>query len=140
MAKILIVEDNPLNMKLFVDLLETNSHEVISSYDGVGIYEIVIEQEPNLILMDIQLNGHSAKNTNHITGLDLIRTLKASKETKNIPIIAVTAFAMGNDEEKIMQSGCDLYISKPVSIDHFLKAVEEYTSPQKEISSNVNAG
>ncbi len=138
MAKILIVEDNHLNMKLFVDLLQTRYHEVISSYDGVGICDIAMNQKPDLILMDIQLNGRIAKGVDSITGLDLIKLLKSSKETRNIPIIVVTAFAMGNDKEKIMQSGCDEYISKPVSIDHFLKVVKNYTSEiQEKISHEM---
>ena len=128
MAKILIVEDNHLNMKLFIDLLEINSHEVIPSYDGVGIYDIARTQKPDLILMDIQINGQIAKRSDHITGLDLIKLLKSSKETQSIPIVVVTAFAMGNDKDRIMESGCDMYISKPVSIDHFLKVVKDYTS------------
>lgn len=117
-GKILIVEDNDLNLKLFYDLLTIQNYEVISCKEGVGILEKVIEEKPNLILMDIQLNG--------ISGIDIIKELKSNKLTHSIPIIAITAFAMKHDEAKIIQSGCDLYLSKPVSIDKFFEAVDRF--------------
>jgi len=118
MGRVLIVEDNELNLKLFCDLLIIQNHEVIMSRDGLNIIEIVTKQKPDLILMDIQLNG--------VSGMDLIRSLKKNLETKKIPIIAVTAFAMKNDEAKISESGCDFYISKPVSVDHFFSTVKRF--------------
>lgn len=118
MPKVLIVEDNDLNLKLFHDLLMIQNHEVIMSKDGVGVTELVIKEKPDLILMDIQLNG--------ISGIDLIRELKNNPKTLSIPIIAITAFAMKNDEIRITSSGCDMYLSKPVSIDNFFKAVGKY--------------
>lgn len=123
MGKVLIVEDNELNLKLFHDLLLIQNHEVIMSRDGLNVLEIVTKQRPDLILMDIQLNG--------ISGMDLIRDLKQNLETKKIPIIAITAFAMKKDEIKISESGCDFYISKPVSIDNFFSAVKRFIEDNK---------
>ncbi len=116
MSNVLIVEDNDLNMKLFSDLLRVKKHNVISSSTGVGILDLVKTQKPDLILMDIQLKG--------ISGIDLIKELKEDAETLHIPIIAITAFAMKHDEIKITESGCNLYLSKPVSIDKFFEAVQ----------------
>ena len=124
MGKVLIVEDNELNLKLFHDLLVIQNYDVITSRDGRGIANIVEHQKPDLILMDIQLNG--------ISGIDIIKDLKANPTTSNIPIIAITAFAMKNDEAKISASGCDMYLSKPVSIDHFFLALNKFMKPNIE--------
>ena len=122
MAKVLVVEDNELNLnlKLFCDLLTIKDHEVILSKDGFNILEIVIEQLPDLILMDIQLAD--------VSGLDLIKILKNDPKTNKIPIIVITAFAMKNEVMRISESGCDLYLSKPVSIDNFFFSVERFIS------------
>lgn len=120
MAKVLVVEDNELNLKLFCDLLTIKDHEVILSKDGFNILEIVIEQLPDLILMDIQLAD--------VLGLDLIKILKNDPKTNKIPIIVITAFAMKNEVIRISESGCDLYLSKPVSIDNFFFSVERFIS------------
>lgn len=121
MGKVLIVEDNELNLKLFHDLLTIQKYDIAISKDGLNIIEITIKEKPDLILMDIQLNG--------VSGIDLIKELKQNNATKHIPIIAITAFAMKNDEAKISKSGCDMYISKPVSIDIFFKAVNKFIKP-----------
>jgi two-component system cell cycle response regulator DivK len=118
MNKVLIVEDNELNLKLFHDLLLIQNYIVISSKDGIGIPEIVKNEEPDLILMDIQLN--------EMSGIDIIKELKENPETSDIPIIAITAFAMKNDEAKISESGCDMYLSKPVSIDLFFDVLNKF--------------
>ena len=120
MAKVLVVEDNELNLKLFCDLLTIKDHEVILSKDGFNILEIVIEQLPDLILMDIQLAD--------VSGLDLIKILKNNPKTNKIPIIVITAFAMKNEVIRISESGCDLYLSKPVSIDNFFFSIEKFIS------------
>ncbi len=120
MAKVLVVEDNELNLKLFCDLLTIKDHEVILSKDGFNILEIVIEQLPDLILMDIQLAD--------VSGLDLIKILTNNPKTNKIPIIVITAFAMKNEVMRISESGCDLYLSKPVSIDNFFFSVERFIS------------
>jgi two-component system cell cycle response regulator DivK len=116
--KILIVEDNELNLKLFYDLLVMQQYNVIATGEGNGVYELVLSEQPDLILMDIQLQG--------VSGAELIEELKQSDKTSHIPIIAITAFAMKNDEAKIMQSGCELYLSKPVSIDNFFQSVKKF--------------
>lgn len=118
MNKVLIVEDNELNLKLFHDLLLIQNYEVIISKDGIGIPSIVKKQHPSLILMDIQLSG--------VSGIDVIKELKEDPETASVPIIAITAFAMKNDEAKISESGCDMYLSKPVSIDLFFDALNKF--------------
>lgn len=124
MSKVLIVEDNELNLKLFHDLLMIQKHDVVISKNGLDIMNITTAEKPDLILMDIQLNG--------VSGIDLIKELKKSTSTKHIPIIAITAFAMKNDETRISKSGCDMYISKPVSIDDFFKAVNQFIKKPKE--------
>jgi len=124
MSKVLIVEDNELNLKLFRDLLTIQEHDVVASKDGLDIMDITTSEKPDLILMDIQLNG--------ISGIDLIKELKDSNSTKHIPIIAITAFAMKSDETRISNSGCDMYISKPVSIENFFKAVNRFIKPHKD--------
>ena len=120
MAKVLVVEDNELNLKLFCDLLMLKGHEVIISKDGFNILTIVSEQLPDLILMDIQLAD--------ISGLELIKILKNNPKTHKIPIIVITAFAMKNEVMRISESGCDLYLSKPVSIDNFFFSIEKFVS------------
>ncbi len=121
MGKVLIVEDNDLNMKLFHDLLTIQKHQVFTSKDGANVIEIAINKKLDLILMDIQLNGFS--------GIDLIQDLKQNSDTKHIPIIAITAFAMKKDELRISRSGCDMYLAKPVSIDSFFKAIDKFIKP-----------
>lgn len=119
MSKVLIVEDNDLNLKLFCDLLKVKECEVIISKNGIDVENIVLAEVPDLILMDIQLGGG-------VSGVDLIRDLKSNIDTKHIPIIAVTAFAMKTDEERILESGCDMYLSKPVSIETFFQAIDKF--------------
>ncbi|OPZ79018.1 MAG: Polar-differentiation response regulator DivK [Alphaproteobacteria bacterium ADurb.Bin438] len=116
--KIFIVEDNELNMKLFTDLLVANGYEVISTRDGREALDMVIEEKPDLILMDIQMP--------EISGLEVTKILKANDQTKDIPVVAVTAFAMKGDEEKIKEGGCDGYIAKPISILSFLQTIAKF--------------
>ncbi len=117
-GKVFIVEDNELNLKLFTDLLKSNDYEVAFTRDGEGAVELMRKFMPNLILMDIQLQG--------ISGLDIIKRIKEDKHIRHVPIIAVTAFAMKDDREKIMASGCEGYIAKPISIEPFLQIVAQY--------------
>lgn len=116
----MIVEDNELNMKLFRDLLTSETFTVIETQDGKVAYELAKKEAPDLILMDIQLQG--------ISGYDIISNMKNDCDLKNVPIIAVTAFAMKDDEERILSSGCDAYISKPISIAAFMDTVHKYLS------------
>ena len=119
MAKrVLIVEDNELNMKLFNDLLEANGYGTIQTRSGVEAVELVRQHKPDLILMDIQLP--------EVSGLEVIRWLKDDEATRHIPVIAVTAFAMKGDEERIRQGGCEAYMSKPISVGKFIETVKAY--------------
>lgn len=115
---VLIVEDNELNMKLFHDLLEAHDIGTLETRNGKDVMDIAREKKPDLILMDIQLP--------EISGLDITKMMKADDELKSIPIIAVTAFAMKGDEEKIRESGCEDYISKPISVVSFIETVRKY--------------
>ena len=115
--KICIVEDNDLNLKLFRDLLESNGYLVSFTQDGYDAFDLVCREMPALILMDIQLHG--------ISGFDIIRRIKSDDKVKSIPIIAVTAFAMKGDRDRILETGCDAYVPKPISITPFLQTVKE---------------
>jgi len=116
--KILIIEDNDLNLKLFRDLLEANGYQTVETKEGINALELTKREKPDLILMDIQLP--------EISGLDVTRQIKGDIEVADIPIIAVTAFAMKDDEEKILRAGCEAYISKPISIGNFLETVKQF--------------
>jgi two-component system cell cycle response regulator DivK len=115
---ILIVEDNELNMKLFQDLLEAHGYKTIPSRNGREAFELIKKHKPNLILMDIQLP--------EISGLEVTKWIKQDDTVKHIPVIAVTAFAMKGDEEKILQGGCEDYIAKPISVSSFLDVIQRY--------------
>ncbi len=117
-ATILIVEDNDLNMKLFHALLETRGYNVLQARDGMEGLRLAREHRPDLIIMDIQLPG--------VSGLVVAKSIKDNEELKNIPIIAVTAFALKGDEERMRQGGCSAYLAKPISTPNFLKTVAEY--------------
>ncbi|MCW2247439.1 two-component system cell cycle response regulator DivK [Azospirillum fermentarium] len=115
---ILIVEDNELNMKLFHDLLEAHGYATLQTRNGKEALQIAREHRPDLILMDIQLP--------EVSGLEVTRWLKADDELRSIPVIAVTAFAMKGDEEKIREGGCEDYIAKPISVSKFIEAVQRF--------------
>ena len=116
--KVLIVEDNELNMKLFDDLLGAHGYQTFKTRDGTQVLELARLHKPDLILMDIQLP--------EVSGIEVTQWLKADQALKHIPVVAVTAFAMKGDEEKIRQGGCEDYISKPISITEFMKVVQKY--------------
>lgn len=119
MAKtVLIVEDNELNMKLFRDLVEASGYHSITTRNGLNVLELARQHKPNLILMDIQLP--------EISGLDVTRQLKADSDLASIPVIAVTAFAMKGDEERIRQGGCEEYMSKPISVPQFIETIKRF--------------
>jgi two-component system, cell cycle response regulator DivK len=118
--KILIVEDNELNMKLFHDLLDAHGYQTIQTRDGMEALDLARQHHPDLILMDIQLP--------EVSGLEVTKWLKEDDGLKAIPVIAVTAFAMKGDEEKIREGGCEAYISKPISVSHFLETVRKFLS------------
>lgn len=121
--KVLIVEDNELNMKLFHDLLEAHGIGTVQTKDGFEVLKLAREEKPDLILMDIQLP--------EVSGLDVTRWLKDDAELKSIPVIAITAFAMKGDEQKIREGGCEDYISKPISVTKFLETVQHYLNDDK---------
>ena len=113
--KVLIVEDNELNMKLFHDLLDAQGYETLQTREGLEALSIAREHRPDLILMDIQLP--------EISGLEVTKWLKEDEDLAGIPVVAVTAFAMKGDEERIRQGGCEAYISKPISVTGFLDTI-----------------
>ncbi|MBT4769736.1 MAG: response regulator [Rhodospirillaceae bacterium] len=115
---ILIVEDNDLNMKLFSDLLEAHGYSTLKTKDGIEALELARTHKPDLIIMDIQLP--------EVSGLEVTRWIREDETISDIPIIAVTAFAMKGDEEKILQSGCEAYVSKPISVTEFLSTVGKF--------------
>jgi len=121
---VMIVEDNELNMKLFNDLLESRGYRTIQTRNGLDALDIAKEHHPDLILMDIQLP--------EVSGLVVTKWIKENDELAHIPVIAVTAFAMKGDEERIREGGCEGYISKPISLPHFLQTIENFIGPGRE--------
>ncbi|GLQ07673.1 response regulator [Sneathiella chinensis] len=116
--KVLIVEDNELNMKLFHDLLDAHGYETLQTKDGMEALSLAREHNPDLILMDIQLP--------EVSGLEVTKWIKEDENLKSIPVVAVTAFAMKGDEEKIREGGCEAYVAKPISVENFLKTVRDF--------------
>ncbi|MEM6537413.1 MAG: response regulator [Pseudomonadota bacterium] len=116
--RVLIVEDNELNMKLFHDLLEVHGYAVSEARNGDEALDQVRLQRPDLILMDIQLP--------EVSGLEVTRLINGELGTDAPPIVAVTAFAMKGDEERIRAGGCCDYISKPISVGDFLEKVKTH--------------
>ena len=115
---IMIVEDNEMNMKLFHDLLEAHGYQTVETRNGLEAVELARTHRPDLILMDIQLP--------EVSGLDVAGWIKEDEKISSIPVIAVTAFAMKGDEDRIRQGGCEAYISKPISIGSFVETVKSY--------------
>ncbi len=115
---VLIVEDNELNMKLFNDLLEAHGYRTLQTRSGVEAVELARKNGPDLILMDIQLP--------EVSGLQVTQWIKDDETLRHIPVVAITAFAMKGDEEKIRQGGCEAYLSKPISVVKFLETVRNF--------------
>jgi len=115
---VMIVEDNELNMKLFNDLLKAKGYATLPMRNGYEALETLKSEVPDLIIMDIQLP--------EISGLEVTRIIKQDEGLKHIPVIAVTAFAMKGDEERIRQGGCEGYLSKPISVSSFIENVRNY--------------
>lgn len=115
---VLIVEDNELNMKLFNDLLEAHGYHTIQTRNGMDALPLARKHRPALILMDIQLP--------EVSGLDVTKWLKEDDALKDIPVIAVTAFAMKGDEQRIREGGCEAYISKPIAVGAFLETIRQF--------------
>jgi two-component system cell cycle response regulator DivK len=117
MAKILIVEDNALNIKLFCDLLAAHGHEPEAVTDSRNALEAARTFEPDLVITDIQLP--------HVSGLELIRLIRNDEKLSNTPIMAVTAYSARGDEERIREAGAQAYVSKPISVARFAQTVDE---------------
>jgi two-component system cell cycle response regulator DivK len=115
---VLIVEDNELNMKLFHDLLEAHGYHTVGTRNGIEALDLARKHRPDLIVMDIQLP--------EVSGLEVTKWLKDDPELQAIPVVAVTAFAMKGDEERIREGGCEAYLSKPISVGKFLETVRHF--------------
>jgi two-component system cell cycle response regulator DivK len=117
MAKILIVEDNALNIKLFCDLLAAHGHQPEAVTDSRFALNAARQFEPDLVITDIQLP--------HVSGLDLIRMIRKDDQLAGVPIMAVTAYSARGDEERIRAAGAQAYVSKPISVVKFAQTVDE---------------
>ncbi len=115
---VMIVEDNDLNMKLFHDLLDAHGYQTLQTRNGMEALSLAREHVPDLILMDIQLP--------EVSGLEVTKWLKDDDKLRSIPVVAVTAFAMKGDEERIREGGCEAYISKPISVSKFMDTVRQF--------------
>jgi two-component system, cell cycle response regulator DivK len=120
--KVLVVEDNELNMKLFCDLLDAFGFQTVESRDGLKAVDLARQHKPDLIIMDIQLP--------EVSGLDLTRWIKDDTSINKIPIMAVTAFAMRQDERLVREAGCEAYMSKPIQMMPFIDTVRRLTGPR----------
>lgn len=121
-ALILIVEDNPKNLKLFRDVLQFKGYETIEAESAEAGIALAREQQPALILMDIQMP--------HMDGCEAMKVLKEDEGTRHIPIVAVTSFAMKGDRERLLADGFDAYMAKPVNIKELPQIVEQHIGPQ----------
>jgi two-component system cell cycle response regulator DivK len=126
MAKVLIVEDNPANMALAIFLLQSAGHTVVTATDAEAGLTLARDEQPHLILMDIQLPG--------MDGLEATALLKHDDLTRAIPVIALTALAMKGDEERIRAAGCDGYIAKPLAYKDFLATISAHVASAPAVS------
>jgi len=118
MKRILVVEDNETNLYLIRFILEKNGYEVIEAKEGAAGVKLAIKEKPDLIIMDIQLPD--------INGLEATKRIRTSEADGDIPIIALTSFAMAGDREKALAAGCTAYIEKPINPDTFIAEIEKY--------------
>ena len=128
MAKILVVEDNALNIKLFCDLLTAHGHETEPVTDSRDALEAARAFHPDLVITDIQLP--------YITGIELMEMIRAEEELKNVPIMAVTAYAAAGDEERIRAAGAQAYVSKPISVMRFAETVDQLLEGGKVVEGS----
>jgi two-component system cell cycle response regulator DivK len=125
LRRILVVEDNDLNLKLFRDLLIAQGYSVLHTRDGVEAFRLARTHKPDLVLMDIQLP--------EVSGFEVTRWLKDDPGLRDIPVIAVTAFAMAGDEDKARAAGCAAYVTKPIAVRSFLETVSKCLGePQRQ--------
>jgi CheY-like chemotaxis protein len=120
---ILVVEDNPLNMKLVKGLLKIGKYHMLEANDAETGIQLIRSQQPDLVLMDIQLPG--------MDGLAATKILKEDPSVEKIPIVALTSYAMQGDKEKAMEAGCTGYIAKPIDTRKFLETVSQYLDEEK---------
>jgi two-component system cell cycle response regulator DivK len=114
-ATVLVIEDNDLNLRLFHDLLAANGYRVLKAQDGETGFRLAREEQPHVILLDIQLPGAS--------GLEVTQWIKSDPATREIPVVAVTALAMRGDEQRVLAAGCDAYVAKPIACADLLEVV-----------------
>jgi two-component system cell cycle response regulator DivK len=124
LAKILIVEDNALNIKLFCDLLAAHGHEPEAVTDSRNALDVARDFSPDLVITDIQLP--------HVSGLDLIRLIRKDEQLSEVPIMAVTAYSARGDEERIRAAGAQAYVSKPISVVRFAETVDELLKSESD--------
>ena len=124
MAKILIVEDNALNIKLFCDLLAAHGHQPEAVTDSRNALDAARQFAPDLVITDIQLP--------HVSGLDLIRMIRKDEQLASVPIMAVTAYSASGDEERIRAAGAQAYVSKPISVVKFAQTVDELLTARSD--------
>lgn len=129
---VLIVEDNYMNKKLFEDILTVHGYKTYSTENGYEAIKIALNNTIDIVLMDIQLF--------EISGLDVIKMFKENRQLKRIPIIAVTAFAMKDDEKLILEHGASAYLAKPISVASLLENVKKYTSDKPDDKLRASAG
>jgi two-component system cell cycle response regulator DivK len=132
LAKILIVEDNALNIKLFCDLLAAHGHQPEAVTDSRNALAAAREFGPDLVITDIQLP--------HVSGLDLIRLIRKDDQLAKVPIMAVTAYSARGDEERIRAAGAQAYVSKPISVVRFAQTVDELLQGEAEPAGESEAG
>ena len=132
MAKILVVEDNALNIKLFCDLLAAHGHEPEGVTDSRFALDVARDFQPDLVITDIQLP--------HVSGLELMELIRGDATLRHVPIMAVTAYAGVGDDERIRAAGAQAYVSKPISVLRFAEAVEELleAGPIRDLEPAVN--
>jgi two-component system cell cycle response regulator DivK len=127
LARILIVEDNALNIKLFCDLLAAHGHEPEAVTDSRFALDAARQFDPDLVITDIQLP--------HVSGLDLIRLIRKDDQLAEVPIMAVTAYSARGDEERIRAAGAQAYVSKPISVVRFAETVDQLLKDGEEATS-----
>jgi two-component system, cell cycle response regulator DivK len=130
MAKVLVVEDNPANMTLAKFLLQTAGHSVLSATDAETGIALARDEQPDLVLMDIQLPG--------MDGLRATALLKDDETTRGIPVIALTALAMKGDEDRIRAAGCDGYIAKPLAYKQFLATIADHLAKTAALKTSAS--
>ena len=130
MAKILVVEDNALNIKLFCDLLAAHGHETEAVTDSRDALATARAFVPQLVITDIQLP--------HVSGIELMQLLRADEKLKDVPIMAVTAYAAQGDDERIRAAGATAYVSKPISVVRFAQTVDQLLEDAAAAASATN--